>query len=629
MNLNITKIDESTLQELLEHVEKPGRYIGGELNSVTKEDNFNGLRFAFGFPDLYEIGMSYLGMQILYNIVNEHKELSCERFFAPYMDMEELLRNRQLPLFTLETKSSISTFDVVGFTLQYEMSYTNILNMLDLGGISLYSKDRTEEEPIIIAGGPCAYNPQPLADFIDAFLIGDGEEVLPQVLGLIHKLKKEGKNRLDILRTLSTSSLGVYVPIFYCEEYDELGNLIAHKSEENIPNPVMRTIISDIEHIEFPTKPIIPFIETVHDRAVVETFRGCTRGCRFCQAGIIYRPIRERSKERVGQLACEQLMSTGFEELSLLSLSTSDHSQFEPMALELMEKCKESNVSLSLPSLRLDNFSFNVLEEIQGYKKSGLTFAPEAGTQRLRDVINKNITENDIFSAVEQAIQLGWRKVKLYFMIGLPTETYEDLDGIAKLAQEIMQIYRNSGKKSGFNVVVSVSNFVPKAFTPFQWVGQNTKEEFAKKHEYLLEKLKIRGVTFNYHDDYTSVLEAIFARGDRRCVKLLHLAWKNKCRFDGWSEFLNTDGWDKAIAEFNSYLKDNWNIDVTYFNERSRAETELLPWDIINSGVTKAFLLKELHKAIDSVTTKDCRDGCEGCGINRFVQCKWSKGGRG
>ena len=608
MNLN------EKLNNLLKRVEKPARYIGGETNIVIKDPRDVKVRFAFAFPDLYEIGMSYMGLQILYNILNKEEDVYCERVFAPAPDMEELMREEEVPLFTLETKTPMKEMDFMGFTLQYEMSFTSILDMMELAGIALKSTDRLESDPIVVAGGPCAFNPEPLADFIDVFLIGDGEESLPNLMKKYAEAKDSGISKNEFLKQIANEE-GVYIPSLYDVTYHADGTIASYeKKYEDAPDRGTRCIIDDIENIDFPTEPIVPFIETVHDRSVIETFRGCTRGCRFCQAGMIYRPVRERSKETIMSLASEQLKNTGHEELSLLSLSTSDYSEFESLAIDLMKECKGENVSLSLPSLRLDTFSFNVLEEIQGYKKSGLTFAPEAGTQRLRDVINKGITEKDIYDAVEQAIELGWKHIKLYFMIGLPTETYEDLDGIAEIAQNIVNIHRKSGRGGRFNVTVSVSNFVPKAHTPFQWVSQNSTETFTEKHNYLHERLKIKGVTFNYHDDAVSTFEAIFARGDRRLSALLLAAHRLGCRLDGWSEHFDLTKWKTAIEQSG--------IDADFYTTRERRYDEVLPWDIIDSSITKKFLQSEAEKAMKEVTTKDCRYGCSGCGINRRVKCK-------
>ena len=596
------------IEKLLKRVEKPARYTGGEVNSVIKNPAEADVRFAFAFPDTYEIGMSYMGLQILYNILNMQDYVYCERVFAPAMDMEKLMREENVPLFSIETKTPIKEFDILGFTLQYEMSYTNILNMLNLAGIPMMSADRDDSYPLLVAGGPCAFNPEPLADFFDLFLIGDGEEILPAITDLYRKCD----SKKEFLKK-ACQMTGVYVPSFYDVKYNEDGTVAAYiKNYENAPEKVGKCLIDDIEPLPFPTKNIVPFIDVVHDRASVESFRGCTRGCRFCQAGMIYRPVRERKPETILALAEEQLKNTGHEELSLLSLSTSDHSCFEPLALELVKKCAEKHVNLSLPSLRLDSFSFNVLNEIQKYKKSGLTFAPEAGTQRLRNVINKSITEEDIYGAVRKAIELGWKQIKLYFMIGLPTETYEDLDGIAEIAKNILDInYEINGRKGGrFNVTVSVSNFVPKPHTPFQWFGQNTYEEFIEKHKYLSEKLRMKNVTFHYHDSPISVLEAVFARGDRRTGKLLVQAYENGCVFDSWSEFFNMEGWEKAFKQTG--------LSKDFYATRHRTYDEVMPWDIIDSYISKDFLISENEK---SAITRDCRSGCVGCGINRKTTC--------
>jgi radical SAM domain protein len=529
--------------------------------------------------------------------------------------MEKLMREEGVPLMTLEAKMPLREMDIVGFTLQYEMSFTTVLNMLDLAKIPVFAAERNENDPLIIAGGPCAFNPEPLTDFIDVFLIGDGEKLLPAFVEKYIDCKKKGMAKADCLRELSKLQ-GVYVPSLYDIKYNDDGT-IKELCElyEGAPLPVTRAILPSIEETDFPVNPIIPMVEAVHDRAVTETFRGCTRGCRFCQAGMIYRPVRERSKDRILQLAKTQLENTGHDELSLLSLSTSDYSCFEELATELIDYTKKENVSLSLPSLRIDKFAFDVLNKIQEYKKSGLTYAPEAGTQRLRDVINKGVTEKDIYESIEQALELGWKHIKLYFMIGLPTETYEDLDGIVEIAKNIKELnYKVNGPKGGrFNLTVSVSNFVPKAHTPFQWEAQNTAEEFADKHNYLAERLKIKGVTFNYHDNTTSAYEAVFARGDRRCGRLLYEAFRAGCKFDGWTEHFRPEAWETAFERSG--------IDKDFYTTRKREFDEILPWDIIDSGISKRFLINEAQKAVKEEITPDCRNGCTGCGMNTKVVC--------
>lgn len=603
------------LDQLLKRVEKPGRYIGGEINSARKDPNSVDANFAFAFPDIYEIGMSYLGLQILYHELNQCENIFCQRVFAPAVDMEKLMREEGVPLMTLEAKMPLREMDIVGFTLQYEMSFTTVLNMLDLAKIPVFAAERNENDPLIIAGGPCAFNPEPLTDFIDVFLIGDGEKLLPAFVEKYIDCKKKGMAKADCLRELSKLQ-GVYVPSLYDVKYNDDGT-IKELCElyEGAPLPVTRAILPSIEETDFPVNPIIPMVEAVHDRAVTETFRGCTRGCRFCQAGMIYRPVRERSKDRILQLAKTQLENTGHDELSLLSLSTSDYSCFEELATELIDYTKKENVSLSLPSLRIDKFAFDVLNKIQEYKKSGLTYAPEAGTQRLRDVINKGVTEKDIYESIEQALELGWKHIKLYFMIGLPTETYEDLDGIVEIAKNIKELnYKVNGPKGGrFNLTVSVSNFVPKAHTPFQWEAQNTAEEFADKHNYLAERLKIKGVTFNYHDNTTSAYEAVFARGDRRCGRLLYEAFRAGCKFDGWTEHFRPEAWETAFERSG--------IDKEFYTTRKREFDEILPWDIIDSGISKRFLINEAQKAVKEEITPDCRNGCTGCGMNTKVVC--------
>lgn len=610
-------IQEKQLDKLLKRVEKPARYIGGELYSADKDPAAADTRFAFAFPDTYEIGMSYLGLQIIYHLLNKMDSVFCERVFAPAMDMEALMREEQIPLFTLETKTPLREMDIVGFTLQYELSYTNVVNMLDLAGIPLYAEERGEEDPFVIAGGPCAFNPEPLAPLLDFVLLGDGEEILKEICLAHREWKKSGLPKRAFLEKICTIP-GVYVPVFYEPVYDADGRFLRmDKLFEAAPARIEKRIVSDLSAAEFPEKPLVPLLETVHDRAVVEIFRGCTRGCRFCQAGMLYRPVRERPREQIESLARAQIAATGHDEMSLLSLSTSDYSEIEPLVENLMDLCRRENVALSLPSLRLDSFSFEVLSAIQGYKKSGLTFAPEAGSQRLRDVINKNITEQDIFSAIEQAVSLGWNSIKLYFMVGLPTETDEDLDGIVSVAEKIMDIAArvNGGRRGRFHITVSVSNFVPKPHTPFQWCPQDTEEEFCRKHDYLREKLRrVKGVTFRYHETHTSHMEAVFSRGDRRVCKALLKAWELGCKFDGWAEHFRYETWLEAFR--SSGVDDGY---YTYFEGKPEMP---LPWDHLDCSVSKDFLRSEWEKAQQEQCTADCRHGCAGCGINSRVKCE-------
>lgn len=619
MNLS-TKID-----GLLDRVEKPARYIGSELHMAVKDPASVSTRFGFAFPDTYEIGMSYLGLQILYHIMNRQEDIYCERLFAPVGDMETLMRQEGIPLFTMETRTPAGELDILGFTLQYELSYSNVVNMMDLAGLPLKSADRGEGTPFVCAGGPCAFNPEPLAELVDFFMIGDGEDAVLDVCRAHRDWKASGKPKIAFLEALARLP-GIYVPRFYKPLYGENGAFAGmERLWEGAPERVEKRIAADLNACDFPEKPLVPLVEVVHDRAVVEIFRGCSRGCRFCQAGMVYRPVREREKDTIERLAAAQLAASGHEEISLLSLSTSDHSQVEPLVRELMKLCKKNNVSLSLPSLRLDSFSFNVLEEIQGYKKTGLTFAPEAGTQRLRNVINKNITAENIYGAMEQAVSLGWNSVKLYFMAGLPTETFADLDGIAETAREIMEIsYRVNGSRKGgrFHIGVSVSNFVPKPHTPFQWAAQDRPEVFDKKHRHLREKLRaIKGVTFRYHGTETSRMEAIFAKGDRRLGDVLIRARELGCKFDGWSEHYKHGLWQQAFADCG--------VDGDFYAYRETSPEDPLPWDIIDSGVSKEFLAEEWRKALREETTEDCRAGCAGCGINRLAECPVCGGGEG
>lgn len=600
------------IEDILYRVEKPGRYLGNELNSVHKAVNKDTIRFAFCFPDIYEIGMSHLGMQILYFLLNKQENVFCERVFAPALDMENKMRENNIPLFGLESREPIKEFDFVGFTLQYELSYTNILNMMNLAGIPLFTKDRGIKDPYIIVGGPCAYNPEPIADFVDIVILGEAEEVLPEVLEVYEKYKGRDYSRGDFLMEISKIQ-GVYIPSLYTVEYNQDGTIIGVKpNRDGVPERVQKRIIQDMDDVFYPEEIIVPYIDTVHDRVMLEVFRGCTRGCRFCQAGMIYRPIREKSLERLQDLSKSLLKNTGYEEISLASLSTSDYSNLDKLVRHLISEHEGDRVGISLPSLRLDNITFELMQEIQKIRKSGLTFAPEAGSQRLRDVINKGITEEDLRSAVEKAFSLGWSSVKLYFMIGLPTETLEDLIGIKELANMVVGCYLKTDKEKrgkGLNVTVSASTFVPKPFTPFQWEPQDTLEDIHKKQRILVDELRNKKITFNYHDSKTSFLEGVFARGDRRLSKVLAHSINAGCKFDGWAEHFDYQRWMKVF--------DDCQVDPSFYANRRRSYDEILPWDHIDVGVTKDFLIRENEKAKEGKLTVDCRTNCSGCGINQ------------
>lgn len=600
-------IEAERLEKCLKKVEKPARYIGGELNSIVKEEA--ALRFCFCFPDVYEVGMSHLGMQILYFAMNE-TVYACERAFAPWPDMAEAMKNEAIPLYSLETKRPLSEFDVVGFTLQYEMSYTNILFMLDMGNITLLAEDRGEEEPFVMAGGPCATTPEPLADFMDCFLIGEGERLNIQVMDKIKEGREAGLNRKEILRSLATLE-GVYVPSLYEVTYNEDGTIKSHRPLVPEAKPVIKRVrLHDMNATFQLDRQLVPFLETVHDRAVIELFRGCTQGCRFCQAGMMYRPIRERSVDTLREMAEAILKNTGYDEISLTSLSSCDYTQLMPLVQELSRTYEEKNVGISLPSLRLDSFIVDVLKEIEKVRKSGLTFAPEAGSQRMRDVINKNVTEEDLMRVVNSVFKEGWSRIKLYFMIGLPGETMEDVLGIAHLAYKVKDAFFNRPKEEiqgNFRVTASASCFVPKGFTPFQWVGQDSIDEFFEKIRAVKGAVRDPKVKFQYHEPYVSRMEAVLARGDRRIGKLLLRAYENGQIFDGWSEFFRYDVWVKSMEEAE--------IDGDFYANRARDFDEVLPWDFIDIGVKKAYLKREYEKSMKALTTADCRKKCNGCGI--------------
>jgi len=596
---------------LLKNVEKPGRYIGGEYGEVVKDKNSVDLRFCFCFPDIYEIGMSNLGMKILTAILNNTDYCWCERCFAPWADMEEQLRKTKTPLFALESGDPLTEFDIIGFTLQYELSYTNALNMLDLAGIPLYAADRGDDlnaYPLIIAGGPCAYNPEPLAPFFDLFAIGEGEESLPELAELYLECKKQNMKKSDFLRKAARLE-GCYVPSLYEVTYLADGRIdkVTPKYDD-VPAKVKKRVVQDLDKAYYPTQPTVPYLEVVHDRIMLEVVRGCIRGCRFCQAGMVYRPYREKSPEVLDRCAQALFAHTGYSEISLSSLSISDYSELDPLIDRLLKWTDDKKVSLSLPSMRIDAFYEQLMKKVMSVRKSGLTFAPEAGTQRLRDVINKNITEEEILTACRKAFDAGRNELKLYFMNGLPTETDEDIVGIAELAQKIVDLfYSEKRPHRSVEVTVSVSCFVPKPFTPFQWEPQDSLESLERKQALLKNSIRTKKITYKYHDAKTSRLECVFARGDRRLAPALAEAVRQGQRFDSWDEFFDYDKWMKIFEQTG--------VDPDFYTTRRIGFDETLPWDHIDIGVTKRFLRREAEKAYAGVPTPDCRTQCSGCGV--------------
>ena len=602
------------LESCLKRVQKPARYIGNEFNSVHKDNTDGMMSFAFCFPDVYEVGMSHLGMKILYHMLNEREDTVCERVFAPWDDMEQEMKKEDIPLLSLESYTPVREFDIVGFTLQYEMSYSNIVNMLKLARIPLRTRERGENDPFICCGGPCAYHAEPLSDLIDFFILGEGEEVNGEIMDVYKEWRDSGKSRTEYLEMISEIE-GVYVPSFYDVEYNQDNTIKSFApNRKGVPTKVKKRIIKDLDSTFIPEKLIVPFMETVHDRIMLELFRGCIRGCRFCQAGYIYRPVRERSVDRLLGVAKNSIDATGYEEMSMSSLSTSDYTKLFELTDGLLDLTVDKRINLSLPSLRVDNFSMELMEKVQKVKKSGLTFAPEAGTQRLRDVINKNVLEEDLLRTSKIAFGGGYNRMKLYFMLGLPTETNEDVLGIGELAQKVIDAFYElpveQRKGRSVSVTVSTSFFVPKPFTPFQWEPQNRISEMERKADMLKRSINNRKIVYNWHESDVSFLEAVFAKGDRRLGEVLITANELGCKFDGWTDFFDYDKWMQAF-EING-------IDPEFYAYREIGYDEILPWDYADVGVSKEFLKAEREKAYKGVTTPSCRENCSACGAAQF-----------
>ncbi len=604
--------------EVLLKVEKPARYIGNEVNAVVKEKDHIKVRFAMCFPDVYEIGMSHLGIQILYDMLNQFEDVWCERVYSPWLDLDAVMREQCIPLFALESQDPIKNFDFLGITIQYEMCYTNILQILDLSHIALSAADRTEDDPIVIGGGPCSYNPEPIADFFDLFYIGEGEIAYRQLLDIYKAHKKYGGSRIEFLK-MAANIPGMYVPMLYDVTYYADGTIESFMpNKEGIPAIITKNIVMDVTDTYYPMKPVVPYIKITQDRVVLEIQRGCIRGCRFCQAGQLYRPVRERNVEVLKKYAVEMLKNTGHEEISLSSLSSSDYSQLEDLVTFLINECEKKKINISLPSLRIDAFSLDVMTKVQDVKKSSLTFAPEAGSQRLRDVINKGLTEEVILEGATEAFKGGWTRVKLYFMLGLPTETEDDIRGIGELCNKIAAAFYETvpkeERKGKVQIVASTSFFIPKPFTPFQWAGMNTKEAFLEKayltRNSIMSQLNQKSIKYNWHEADVSVLEGVLARGDRKIGKVIQKVYEKGCIFDAWGERFQNNVWLETFEECG--------LSVEFYTTRERSEDEIFPWDFIDCGVTKEFLLREWHNAKNACVTPNCRKQCQGCGAKRF-----------
>ena len=603
--------------DILLNIEKPARYIGGEVNSVMKDKDKVDIRFAMCFPDVYEIGMSHLGIQILYDMFNRREDTWCERVYSPWLDLDKVLREKNIPLFALESQNPVRDFDFLGITIQFEMCYTNILQILDLSHIPLHAADRTEADPIVIGGGPCAYNPEPLAEFFDIFYIGEGETVYDELLDTYKAWKKSGGSRKDFLRQAARIE-GLYVPQFYDATYNEDGTIAAFTPNDPCaPSKVRKQVVMDVTDAPYPMKPVVPYIKATQDRVVLEIQRGCIRGCRFCQAGMIYRPTRERSVETLKEYARTMLKNTGHEEISLSSLSSSDYSKLNELVTFLIEEFKDRGINISLPSLRIDAFSLDVMSKVQDIRKSSLTFAPEAGSQRMRDVINKGLTEEEILTGAGQAFEGGWTKVKLYFMLGLPTETEEDMKEIARLSDRVARRYYEIPKEDRHGkcqITASSSFFVPKPFTPFQWAAMYPAEEYDRRahlvNDEFREQLNRKSLKYNWHDAQGTVLEGVMARGDRRVGKVIEEAYRLGCLFDSWTETFRNDLWMQAF--------DNTRVDIAFYNQRVRGKDEIFPWDFIDIGVSRSFLRREWERAMNETVTPNCREKCSGCGAAGF-----------
>ena len=603
--------------DILLNIEKPARYIGGEVNSVMKDNDKVDIRFAMCFPDVYEIGMSHLGIQILYDMFNRREDTWCERVYSPWLDLDKVLREKNIPLFALESQNPVRDFDFLGITIQFEMCYTNILQILDLSHIPLHAADRTEADPIVIGGGPCAYNPEPLAEFFDIFYIGEGETVYDELLDTYKAWKKSGGSRKDFLRQAARIE-GLYVPQFYDATYNEDGTIAAFTPNDPCaPSKVRKQVVMDVTDAPYPMKPVVPYIKATQDRVVLEIQRGCIRGCRFCQAGMIYRPTRERSVETLKEYARTMLKNTGHEEISLSSLSSSDYSKLNELVTFLIEEFKDRGINISLPSLRIDAFSLDVMSKVQDIRKSSLTFAPEAGSQRMRDVINKGLTEEEILTGAGQAFEGGWTKVKLYFMLGLPTETEEDMKEIARLSDRVARRYYEIPKEDRHGkcqITASSSFFVPKPFTPFQWAAMYPAEEYDRRahlvNDEFREQLNRKSLKYNWHDAQGTVLEGVMARGDRRVGKVIEEAYRLGCLFDSWTETFRNDLWMQAF--------DNTRVDIAFYNQRVRGKDEIFPWDFIDIGVSRSFLRREWERAMNETVTPNCREKCSGCGAAGF-----------